>query len=70
VDAEALSTTINMESQMPEVQTLVQEFAHPLGRLDWRTCKAFEADAITAYYACLNPLFYDDLDELYDTLND
>jgi len=66
VDAEALSTTINMESQMPEVQ----EFAHPLGRLDWRTCKAFEADAIKAYYAWLNPLFYDDLDELYDTLND
>ena len=56
---------------MPEVlQTLIQEFARPLGRGDWRTCKTFEADAIKAYHAWLNPLFYDDLDELYDTLND
>jgi hypothetical protein len=52
---------------MPEVlQTLVQAFARPLGRLDWRTCKAFEADAIKAYYAWLNPLYYEDLDEVYD----
>ena len=56
-----------MESQMPEVlQTLVQEFARPLGRRDWRTCKVFEADAIKAYYAWFNPLVYDDLDEVYD----
>ena len=56
-----------MDLQMPEVlQTLVQAFARPLGRFDWRTCKAFEADAIKAYYAWLNPLYYEDLDEVYD----
>ena len=52
---------------MPEVlQTLIQVFARPIDRLDWRTCKAFEADAIKAYYAWLNPLYYEDLDEVYD----
>lgn len=56
-----------MELDMPEVlQTLIQDFARPLGRLDWRTCKAIEADAIKQYYAWLNPLYYEDLDEVYD----
>ena len=55
---------------MPEViQMLIQDFARPVIRPDWRTCKALEANSIREYHDWYNPLVYDDPweDEVYDT---
>ena len=54
---------------MPEVlQMLIQDFARPVIRPDWRTCKALEANSIREYHDWYNPLVYDDpYDEVYDT---